>query len=348
MKPRTPIGVAIWSASWIVLLFALTLVLLFQTNVIFFNNWIPLLVAGGLLWFVIYKIVLGFIEKFLYAKIKVIYKNIHAFKSQSDKRAPLLMADDVIHNIEDQVSDWVDEKITEVKQLRDADSFRKEFIGNLAHELKTPLFGIQGYIETLLDDDLSDERQAKIFLEKANRQADRLNALIGDLDQISKLESGGIPIVMAKFDLVACVHAAIESVEKLALMKGTHVFIKEGSPKQLMAIGDYARIQQVLINLLSNAIHYGHTSGEVKVRFYDMDEHILCEVADNGIGIAKEHLPRIFERFYRVDKSRSRNDGGSGLGLAICKHIIEAHQETINVRSTEGIGSTFAFTIKKA
>jgi len=115
-----------------------------------------------------------------------------------------------------------------------------------------------------------------------------------------------------------------------------------------MVIGDYARIQQVLINLISNGIHYGHIEGEVKVRFYDMEEHVLCEVADNGIGIAKEHLPRIFERFYRVDKSRSRNDGGSGLGLAICKHIIEAHQETISVRSTEGIGSTFAFTLKKA
>ncbi|MEN9947378.1 MAG: hypothetical protein RL106_201 [Bacteroidota bacterium] len=348
MKPRTPNGVAVWTAAWIVMALSIIIGVLVGFRVIKIQALLPIAIGLSILAVFSYYLIGFFIEKFLYAKIKVIYKNIHAFKSQSDKRAPLLMADDVLHDIEDQVSEWVEEKINEVKTLRDADSFRKEFIGNLAHELKTPLFGIQGYIETLLDDDLNDPEQIRLFLSKANRQADRLNALIGDLDQISKLESGGIPIVMARFDLVQCVQAAMETVEKLALSKNVHLYVKEGSPKQLMVKGDYARVQQVLINLISNAIHYGNVNGEVKVRFYDMEEHVLCEVADNGIGIAKEHLPRIFERFYRVDKSRSRNDGGSGLGLAICKHIIEAHQETISVRSTEGIGSTFAFTLKKA
>lgn len=348
MKPRTPNGVALWTTFWIVLVLIALVSSLVAFKFVQVQSWLPLLGSILVLSIFCYYLIGFFIENFLYAKIKVIYKNIHAFKSQSDKRAPLLMADDVLHDIEDEVSEWVDEKIHEVKALRDADSFRKEFIGNLAHELKTPLFGIQGYIETLLDDELSDPEQIRLFLSKANRQADRLNALIGDLDQISKLESGGLPIHLAKFDLVQCVQAAMESVEKLGVSKRMNVYIKDGSPKQLMVIGDYARIQQVLINLISNGIHYGHIEGEVKVRFYDMEEHVLCEVADNGIGIAKEHLPRIFERFYRVDKSRSRNDGGSGLGLAICKHIIEAHQETISVRSTEGIGSTFAFTLKKA
>ena len=348
MKPRTPNGVAVWTAAWIVIALSIIVGFFAVFKVIQIQKFLPIVFGLIILAIFSYYLIGFFIEKFLYAKIKIIYKNIHAFKSQSDKRAPLLMADDVLHDIEDQVSEWVEEKINEVKTLRDADSFRKEFIGNLAHELKTPLFGIQGYIETLLDDELSDPEQIRLFLSKANRQADRLNALIGDLDQISKLESGGIPIVMARFDLVQCAQAAIETVEKLGKSKSIHLYIKENSPKQIMVTGDFSRVQQVLINLISNGIHYGHNNGEVKVRFYDMEEHILCEVADNGIGIAKEHLPRIFERFYRVDKSRSRNDGGSGLGLAICKHIIEAHQETISVRSTEGIGSTFAFTLKKA
>ncbi len=348
MKPRTPNGVAVWTAAWIAVVSTVFLAVLVFFKIVDIHSVLPVVIGVVALAVFSFYLIGFFIEKFLYAKIKVIYKNIHAFKSQSDKRAPLLMADDVLHDIEDQVSEWVEEKITEVKTLRDADSFRKEFIGNLAHELKTPLFGIQGYIETLLDDELNDPEQIRLFLSKANRQADRLSALIGDLDQISKLESGGIPIVMAKFDLVQCANAAMETVEKMAKIKNIHLYIKENSPKQLMVIGDYSRVQQVLINLISNAIHYGNNHGEVKVRFYDMEEHVLCEVADNGIGIAKEHLPRIFERFYRVDKSRSRNDGGSGLGLAICKHIIEAHQETISVRSTEGIGSTFAFTLKKA
>ena len=137
-------------------------------------------------------------------------------------------------------------------------------------------------------------------------------------------------------------------MENAARNKSIHVHLKEGSPKNLFVMGDQQRIQQVLTNLISNAIHYGVQGGEIKIRFYDMEEHVLCEVADNGIGIAKEHLPRIFERFYRVDKSRSRNDGGSGLGLAICKHIIEAHHQSISVRSTEDIGSTFGFTLKRA
>ena len=254
----------------------------------------------------------------------------------------------MIQDIEQEVSDWVEDKIKELKQLHATDNVRKEFIGNLAHELKTPLFGIQGYIETLLDDDLKDEEQVKLFLEKANRQADRLGALIGDLDQISKLESGALPLNIERFDLIQCVHLAIETLEQSATIKQTHVHLKESSPKNLWVMGDAQRIQQVLTNLISNAIHYGVEKGDVKIRFYDMEEHMLCEVADNGIGIAKEHLPRIFERFYRVDKSRSRNDGGSGLGLAICKHIIEAHHQSISVRSTEDIGSTFGFTLKKA
>ncbi len=348
MKPHSPNAIAVWLASANAILVAVILtVVKLRWESQFLSIW-SIFFWVVFSWVFSYFLSRSFIESFLYKRIKIIYKNIHAFKSQSERRPSVPMASDVIQDIEQDVSDWVEDKIKELKHLHATDNFRKEFIGNLAHELKTPLFGIQGYIETLLDDDLKDERQVKLFLEKANRQADRLGALIGDLDQISKLESGALPLNIERFDLIQCVQHAIETLEQAAKNKGIYVHLKDSTPKNLWVMGDSQRIQQVLINLISNAVHYGIENGEVKIRFYDMEEHVLCEVADNGIGIAKEHLPRIFERFYRVDKSRSRNDGGSGLGLAICKHIIEAHHQSISVRSTEDIGSTFGFTLKKA
>jgi two-component system phosphate regulon sensor histidine kinase PhoR len=348
MKPHSPNAIAVWlaSANAILVVVILTVVKLRWGSQFLSVGSIFLWVLFS--WVFSYFLSRSFIESFLYKRIKIIYKNIHAFKSQSERRPSVPMASDVIQDIEQEVSDWVEDRVKELKHLHATDNFRKEFIGNLAHELKTPLFGIQGYLETLLDDNLQDARQVKLFLEKANRQADRLAALIGDLDQISKLESGALPLNVERFDLVQCVQNAIETLEQAASNKQIYIHLKEGGPKNLWVLGDTQRIQQVLTNLISNAVHYGIEKGEVKIRFYDMEEHILCEVADNGIGIAKEHLPRIFERFYRVDKSRSRNDGGSGLGLAICKHIIEAHHQSISVRSTEDIGSTFSFTLKKA
>jgi two-component system, OmpR family, phosphate regulon sensor histidine kinase PhoR len=348
MKPHSPNAIAVWLASANAILVAVILtVIKIRWESQFLSVWsICFWIIFS--WVFSYFLSRSFIESFLYKRIKIIYKNIHAFKSQSERRPSVPMASDVILDIEQEVSNWVEDKIKELKDLHATDNFRKEFIGNLAHELKTPLFGIQGYIETLLDDDLQDTHQVKMFLEKANRQADRLGSLISDLDQISKLESGALPLNVERFDLIQIVHHAIETLENAARNKSIHVHLKEGSPKNLFVMGDQQRIQQVLTNLISNAIHYGVQGGEIKIRFYDMEEHVLCEVADNGIGIAKEHLPRIFERFYRVDKSRSRNDGGSGLGLAICKHIIEAHHQSISVRSTEDIGSTFGFTLKRA
>jgi two-component system phosphate regulon sensor histidine kinase PhoR len=348
MNPKTPRAIALWIAVIFTLLVTVCFIFFFRLlknesiNIAIVS---VLVLIGGLVSFII---TLKLIEKFLYQKIKIIYKNIHTFKSQIEKKPNIILREDVLHDVESEVSQWVEEKIKVVKQLKETDTFRKEYIGNLAHELKTPLFGIQGYLETLMDDDLEDKERVQLFISKANRQADRLSELILDLDMITKLESGAMPLNQEKFDLIVLVQKVMTDLEDYGQTKNIRLFLKEGSPRQLMVFGDASKIEQVLTNLISNSIHYGQVGGEVKIRFYDMEEHILCEVADNGIGIAKEHLPRIFERFYRVDKSRSRHDGGSGLGLAICKHIIEAHQETLTVRSTEGIGSTFAFTLRKA
>ena len=177
---------------------------------------------------------------------------------------------------------------------------------------------------------------------------ERLEHLVADLDEISQLESGAIMLKIVRFDILQLAHDVCESLEKFATEKKVNLFVKNGPFNELWVKADRNKIEQVLINLIVNSVNYGNEGGETRIRFYDMNDNILVEVADNGIGIAKEHLARLFERFYRVDKSRSRHEGGSGLGLAICKHIIESHQQTLSVRSTEEVGSTFGFTIKKA
>jgi two-component system phosphate regulon sensor histidine kinase PhoR len=257
------------------------------------------------------------------------------------------MGEDILALVNSEVADWAEEKIAEVKELRATDNFRKEFIGNLAHELKTPLFSLQGSLETLMDTDLTDASVNRRFLEKATSACDRLLALIKDLDQIALFESGSVPLHPERFDLLELTRKSMEILEPLATEKGVTLSLR-GDERSVMVEADKGKIEQVVNNLLLNSIIYGKEGGESTVRYYDMEDNILIEIADNGVGIAKQHLPRVFERFFRVDSSRSRNSGGSGLGLAICKHIIESHHQTISVRSTEGIGSTFSFTLKKA
>jgi len=258
------------------------------------------------------------------------------------------MGEDVLGEVNQEVADWASEKIKEIKELTATDDFRKEFIGNLAHELKTPIFNISGYIDTLLDSELDDPELSRKFLQKAMSNCDRMSDLVKDLDQITRYESGNVPLEISRFDVVDLTRKTIDSLDHLAREKKISLRIKNPNERPIFVEADKLRITQVLTNLLVNSISYGRDKGETVLRFYDMDDNILIEVADDGIGIAKSHLPRIFERFYRVDKSRSRNEGGSGLGLAICKHIIESHNQTISVRSTEEVGSTFAFTLKKS
>ena len=287
------------------------------------------------------------IEKFVSERLKVLYRSIHKEKIAPGIEKTFKLTHQVFEDAENETKFWAEERNQEISVLKEQATFRKEFLGNLAHELKTTLFSIQGYILTLLEGGLEDEKINRVFLERASTSVDRMVNLIEDLDEITKLESNSIKMDMQDFDLKKLTREIIDSLELKAQEKQIKLrFSKEYS--SLMVNGDRAKVSQVLTNLINNSINYGNDKGETVIRFHEIDDLILVEISDNGPGIAKKDIPRLFERFYRVEKSRTRNEGGSGLGLAIVKHIVESHNQTINVRSTLGIGSTFSFTLEKA
>lgn len=287
------------------------------------------------------------LENFIYGKIKLIYKNIHELKVGSDFDEYETVRSNDLDLVTKEVSEWADQNRNEIAELRERENFRREFIGNISHELKTPIFNIQGYLLTLLDGAIDDEEINRRYLKRANKSVDRMINIIDDLEVISALESDRVQIYAEKFDLVVLVRDVLELLESHSKKKGIRLRVKRENEKPVMVMADRSKMEQVLINLIGNAIKYGNENGKVEVSFFDMDEHILTEVSDDGGGIPPEDLPRIFERFYRVDKSRSRDAGGTGLGLSIVKHILEAHKQSINVRSSENRGSTFSFTLKK-
>ena len=256
------------------------------------------------------------------------------------------MDEDVVELANQDVMEWAEGQIEEINLLRETDSFRKDFIGNLAHELKTPLFNIQGFILSLLEGGIDDPEINRKFLSKAEKNIDRMTSLLEDLDSISKIESGAMNIEMETVDIVELSSEIAENLDRKA--KDANVQFKIREEEEFNVLCDPNKIGQVLSNLLVNSINYGVENGKTVVRFYDMGDNILIEVADDGIGIDEEDLLRIYERFYRVDKSRSRHAGGSGLGLSIVKHIVEAHGGNLHVRSTLGTGTTFSFTLQKA
>ena len=284
------------------------------------------------------------IEKFINKKIKLIYRIISSQKLNSVEDVKI--GDDVLEKLTKDTAKWAITQKNQIEHLQKQDEFRKEFLGNLAHELKTPVFSIQGYILTLLEGGLEDENVNRNFLERALNGVDRISNLLEDLDDISRYEYDNFRLKIKSFDIVTLVNEVYSNVSTQAEEKGIKLeFNKRYQP--IFVNADKGKIAQVLINLLSNAVSYSKENETVMVRFHKIDKStLLVEVADNGLGIDAKHLPRLFERFYRVDKSRARNIGGSGLGLAIVKHIVEAHNQTINVRSTEGEGSTFSFTLE--
>lgn len=290
------------------------------------------------------------VDIYLRNRIKLVYKIIHQFKLSKSLKESIgdTLGDDPLAEMERQVKDYVVNNSRELEDLRKLEQFRKEFLGNLSHELKTPLFNIQGYVHTLLEGAMDDPKFARQFLERTSKSIERLSNLVDDLDAISRLERGEESIHKETFDIHQLVKDVYDSMELKAERKNFSLHIKKESDKPFYVNADKEKIRQVITNLVDNAIKYGNESGRVVASFYDMDENILTEITDNGIGIPEEHLPRLFERFYRVDKHRSREQGGTGLGLAIVKHILEAHQQTINVRSTKGVGTTFAFTLQKS
>ena len=288
------------------------------------------------------------LKAFIHDRIKLIYKNIYRFNTESGKGYGVLdeKERDPIGAVGKEVVEWMIESRKEVKELKQQENFRREFLGNVSHELKTPIQNIQGYIHTLLDGALDDKKVNRIFLNKAAKSTDRLVEMVNDLTSISTLEDSS-SLDIKDVDLLKLTQDVFEMAEDQAKLKEITLAFNKNNPKSVVVKADLAKVRQVLVNLIVNAIKYGKKGGKVTVRFFDMDKNILTEIADNGFGIEAEHLPRLFERFYRTDAGRSRDQGGTGLGLAIVKHIIESHNQTINVRSTIGVGSTFAFTLKK-
>ncbi len=300
----------------------------------------------------IFSFIISFfmLQRFIYRKIKVIYKSIYDFKvtKRDPKTIKVDMSSHILESQAEEVEKWAMTKQEEIKRLQQLENFRKEFLANVSHELKTPLFNIQGYIETLIDGGLDDPDININYLQKASKNVSRMNAIIKDLETITSLETGQIQIVYSSFRINEVVSEVFEALSYQAKSKNIFLKFKKSCATGFFVEADKDKIKDVLFNLISNSIRYGKKDGETQVGCYDMDENLLIEVSDNGIGIEKKHLPHLFERFYRVDKDRSRASGGTGLGLSIVKHIIEAHNQSVHVRSTVGVGTTFGFTLKKS
>lgn len=297
-----------------------------------------------------YALILYTLQKFIYRKIKLIYKFI--YQTKASKREEFyyknILPQKGIDEVRKDVEEWAEQRKAEIEMLQQNETFRKEFLQNLSHELKTPIFAIQGYVDTLLNGALENPEVNKKFLSSTSRNVDRLVNLVSDLDEISKLESGEQLLIQENFVIQDLLKEVYESLEITAAEKNIELIIKKGCEVPLTVYADKEKVRQVFINLVENAIKYGKQNGTVESSFYKVDgRRVLIEISDDGYGIAEEHINRIFERFYRTDIARSRKVGGSGLGLAICKHIIEAHGQNIHVRSKIDVGSTFGFTLQK-
>ncbi len=295
-----------------------------------------------------FGLILFTLQTFIYRKIKLIYKLI--YQTKASKREEFyyknILPQKGIDEVRQDVETWAEQRKQEIEVLQQNEVFRKEFLQNLSHELKTPIFSIQGYVDTLLNGALHNNDVNTKFLQSAARNVDRLVNLVDDLDAISKLEIGEQQLDFQPFVIQDLMKEVYDSLYIKTRDKEIKCTIKKGCEIPLMVFADKEKIRQVLINIVDNAIKYGKHNGSIESSFYKVDgKSVLVEISDDGAGIAEEHLPRIFERFYRTDLARSRKVGGSGLGLAICKHIIEAHQQTIHVRSTIDVGTTFGFTL---
>lgn len=312
-------------------------------------NWPGLIVVMLLIGVAAFLIFQYMINAFIYRRIKLIYKIISKSKtSMPDRKTQNAQNIRQLALVEKEVEQWADTQDAEIETLKTLETYRKRFIGNVSHELKTPIFSIQGYIYTLIDGGIYDENIQMRYLERAASNVERLLTIVQDLEEISKLESEDLVLDIQKFDIKSLVKEIFTDLDMNARQKQISLQFKDGADKAYSVFADREAIRHVLTNLILNSIKYGNPEGTTKVSFYDMDKQILIEIADNGIGIEEKHLNHLFDRFYRVDKSRSRESGGSGLGLSIVKHIVEAHNQTVTVRSTTGVGSTFGFTLQKA
>lgn len=299
------------------------------------------LISGVVAYFIFYYL----LKKFINNRLSLIYRSIQVNNGiDSTKKTSI---DEVLEKAESDVNSWKEDRTIEISKLKEQEQFRKEFLGNLAHELKTPVFSIQGYISTLLDGALEDENINRSFLERANKATDRMVGILEDLDQIAKLEVEDLKPELRSFDISELIKEILETLELTAKQKNIVLALKKDyGPIHVLA--DRTKIGQVLTNLINNSIAYGKENGKTEISLLLFESLVTIEISDNGIGIDPKHFPRLFERFYRVEKSRNRNEGGSGLGLAIVKNILDSHGQAINVRSTVNVGSTFSFSLEKS
>jgi len=299
--------------------------------------------------FTIYFIIAGLLVYYLLTRyLKTISNRVYRILDES-------VSDD-IHNVkikdlrhfEEEIGSWAQTQSSEINKLKDMELYRKEFLGNVSHELKTPIFIVQSYIETLIDGSLYDNKVNQKHLGKALKNILRLSQIVRDLELISKLERSSLVIEKRSFDVISLIREVVDSLEINARAENVKFFINISEKETCQVFADEEKIEQVITNLLINSIKYSKEKGKIEINCKDVKTKYLIEVKDDGIGIKHENLYRIFERFYRIDKDRSRKKGGTGLGLSIVKHILEAHDENIQVESEYGKGTKFTFTLEKA
>jgi len=296
-----------------------------------------------------YFILQFILEKYISDKIKPVYKTIldvSANGKSADKSRE--KSSNLLSEVKSDVEEWAKIQTQEIERLKELERYRKEFVGNVSHELKTPIFNIQGYILTLLEGGIDDPKINKLYLQRTENSINRMISIVEDLESITKLESGELKLKPEKFDIVKMVEEVFDLEQMQAADRMVNLEFSQRPDRPVYVMADKKRMNEVLNNLINNGIKYGRKNGHVRVGFYDMEDYVMVEVADDGIGMEKKDLLRVFERFYRIDKSRSREQGGTGLGLSIVKHIIEAHNQRINVKSKVNEGTTFSFTLEKA
>ncbi len=345
-KDFNAIAIAFFNAMAIVIIFPI--VFYVCSHLLKLTSFVSLILSMLFTVMAVFIATYYWIDVFLYNKIKLIYKIILDFKISKDTKKEWKKDKFSIKDAEKDAQLFIEKKDNEMEHLRKLEAYRKDFLSSVSHELKTPLTSIQGYVLTLLDGGLSDETINYKYLHKASKNIDRLIAIVEDLEVITKLESNELKLNIEKFDLYKLLQESLALMEIQSKQHNVHYEIKADYEKSYMVHADKKHIQIVFFNLINNAMKYNDKDEKrIKITFFDMGENYLIEITDNGIGIDNQHIPRLFERFYRVSKDRSREMGGSGLGLAIVKHIVEAHGSSIHIRSTPDIGSTFSFPLKK-
>lgn len=345
MKIKKTYSYALWSAIYLTLLsIAIATISYFIIAKDLGTG--PVLICILVLFIISFFIIQYRAEHFIYRRLKRIYEDV-SILDVNDLRKESVTTD--IDKLSKRMQTYVEGKGLEIKSLTERDSFRRDFLGNVAHELKTPLFTVQGYILTLLEGAMDDKNIRLKYLERANKGVERLVAVTKDLDMIAKLETDGLKLNMEVSNILEIIQNVFDLFEMRAKKRNIILKFDRIYEFPVFVVGDVEKIEQVLINLLVNSIKYGKPNGTtiVAVDDYSKGKYVV-RVIDNGEGIKPQHLPRLFERFYRADQSRSREQGGSGLGLSIVKHIVEAHNQTVLLKSTFGIGSEFSFTMKKA